>query len=635
MEDIRTASLVSLKLIADDISEAESAASSWIRENLPNESDTDALWILQHQAREDHATWWLGAIRKGLTSAFNNLSTTWASALWRWWSAAPASVAWTQSLIKSSAKTEATLLAHAPLNLTEELRTNLTIFCVKRRLPKLLARVLHGLDSFTEAVRRLRDNIKTSERGLDVLLQGYPREEVVLEAANRGWQPLVNRVVKWTINDPVLLDSIHFNSPEAIGFLATHLDEGGHLPLTAIDNNCIQRVLQGCINGEEASTEIARHLGSHGAGFALTFSQQDELWEALRSAGCEALISATAAVWLKVFIANEQPSKPGSVLTAAIGKRAREAFRGGPVRRVIDYLITFSEVPENEVVQWLTDERFSWQLGDDERLAELLLARDWRSAARSFRYSWKNEELKAVAWYARELLNLWDGFWSTPRGPAANVGSNTEAASVKKNSEIKILLLAANPLCSDRLAIDEEVRSIEQILRASKLRDTVHIRSQWATRPGDLQQALLEEQPTVVHFSGHGGGTTGIVLHSDANDTESLVSSSALAHLFKVLKDNIRVVVLNACYSGEQATLIVEEIDFVVGMSDSIGDEGARVFAAAFYRGLAFGRVVQTAFDLGVNELKLKGLQSDEDVPVLLTRAGVNPSTEVLAPVYP
>ena len=44
------------------------------------------------------------------------------------------------------------------------------------------------------------------------------------------------------------------------------------------------------------------------------------------------------------------------------------------------------------------------------------------------------------------------------------------------------------------------------------------------------------------------------------------------------------MVVLNACHSHEQAKAIVQEIDFVVGMADSIGDEAARVFAAAFYR---------------------------------------------------
>ncbi len=165
---------------------------------------------------------------------------------------------------------------------------------------------------------------------------------------------------------------------------------------------------------------------------------------------------------------------------------------------------------------------------------------------------------------------------------------------------------------------------------SSKLRDAVQFRSLWATRPGDLQQALLKEDPDVVHFSGHGGGTAGVVLHSEAGTDTSLVSSAALAQLFAVLKDNIRLVVLNACYSEEQARAIVEKIDFVVGVTDSIGDDEAGAFAAAFYRGLAYGKSVQTAFDLGLNELQLKGLMDDEAAPVLLIREGVDASAVTL-----
>ena len=110
----------------------------------------------------------------------------------------------------------------------------------------------------------------------------------------------------------------------------------------------------------------------------------------------------------------------------------------------------------------------------------------------------------------------------------------------------------------------------------------------------------------------------------------SLVSSAALAQLFALLRGNIRLVVLNACYSEEQARAIVKEVDFVVGMADSIGDDGAGTFAAAFYRGLAYGKSVQTAFGLGLNELRLMELMDDEGVPVLLTREGVDASAVTL-----
>src|SRR5690606_21159234 len=176
----------------------------------------------------------------------------------------------------------------------------------------------------------------------------------------------------------------------------------------------------------------------------------------------------------------------------------------------------------------------------------------------------------------------------------------------------KVLFLAANPGSSTRLALDEEARAIEEKVRDSKHRDLVIVRTRWAVRPGDLQQAFLEDEPTVVHFSGHGGGNVGIVLAGADPSEESLVGADALADLFRVLKDGIRVVVLNACFSEVQAKTIVEQIDFVVGMGDSIGDEAARVFSAAFYRGLAFGRTVRSAFELGINDLNLSGLGADD-----------------------
>ncbi|AOK51251.1 hypothetical protein WT74_00025 [Burkholderia stagnalis] len=111
---------------------------------------------------------------------------------------------------------------------------------------------------------------------------------------------------------------------------------------------------------------------------------------------------------------------------------------------------------------------------------------------------------------------------------------------------------------------------------------------------------------------------------------ESLVGADALADLFRVLKDGIRVVMLNACYSAVQAKAIVEQIDFVVGMSDSIRDDAARVFAAAFYRGLAFGRSVRSAFDLGINELKLAGLGPEDSIPQLLIREGADPEVALV-----
>jgi len=193
---------------------------------------------------------------------------------------------------------------------------------------------------------------------------------------------------------------------------------------------------------------------------------------------------------------------------------------------------------------------------------------------------------------------------------------------------VKILFLAANPSGTDPLALDQEAREIEAKIRASKHRDSLELITKWAVRPDDLLQYLNQHRPHVVHFSGHGSPSDEIILN-DEHGQPKPVSKAALQKLFRVLKDNIRVVVLNACFSRPQARAIVGEIDCAIGMTKAIGDQAAITFAASFYRAIGFGRSVQEAFDQGVAALLLEGIP-EEKTPKLLVRDGVDASQVVL-----
>ena len=61
----------------------------------------------------------------------------------------------------------------------------------------------------------------------------------------------------------------------------------------------------------------------------------------------------------------------------------------------------------------------------------------------------------------------------------------------------------------------------------------------------------------------------------DDQGKDKPVSLEALRHLLSVLKDNLQVVVLNACYSRPQADAISQCVDCAVGMNQAIGDEAA------------------------------------------------------------
>jgi hypothetical protein len=161
-----------------------------------------------------------------------------------------------------------------------------------------------------------------------------------------------------------------------------------------------------------------------------------------------------------------------------------------------------------------------------------------------------------------------------------------------------------------------EIREIEHALNQTEFRDQFEIKQHWAVRVTDLQGLLLRHQPDIVHFSGHGSDASVIMLE-DAYGESHPVTVRALSNLFSVLKDNVRCVMLNACYSEQQAQAIAEHIDCVVGMSKAIGDKAAISFAAAFYQALGYGRDVKTAFDLGCVQIDLENLY-EQDTPKLL-----------------
>ena len=112
----------------------------------------------------------------------------------------------------------------------------------------------------------------------------------------------------------------------------------------------------------------------------------------------------------------------------------------------------------------------------------------------------------------------------------------------------KILILAANPKNSSLRRLDREVRDIEAGMKRSKLREEFEIVTQLALRTGDIQRALLDEQPAIVHFAGQGAGANGLIVE-DKDGKAKLVSTQALARLFKFLKEEVQCVVLNSCYS--------------------------------------------------------------------------------------
>ena len=204
-------------------------------------------------------------------------------------------------------------------------------------------------------------------------------------------------------------------------------------------------------------------------------------------------------------------------------------------------------------------------------------------------------------------------------GNSINTQTSPSHLTSQASPQRKLLILAANPKDSTRLRLDEEVRDISEGIKRSYHRDDFEIIQRWAVRPRDFQRAMLEETPQLVHFSGHGGGEAGLYFENEGGQTQR-VSGEALASLFKLFaqKSQIECVVLNGCYSQEQATAISAHVPYVVGMQKVIGDQAAIEFAVGFYDALGNGESVDFAFESGKVAMALNSTGYTE-IPVLLT----------------
>jgi internalin A len=200
--------------------------------------------------------------------------------------------------------------------------------------------------------------------------------------------------------------------------------------------------------------------------------------------------------------------------------------------------------------------------------------------------TWTSAEIKvesnkianAVLEYAAEL------------DPAPERGNGGTVSGAKR-----ILFLAASPMNEARLQLDLEYNKIQKELKLGRHYNRFEfLPPVLAATVQDLLRAM-NDQPEIVHFSGH-GEQEGILVAGDANQAR-LLPTSALVRLFKPVRSTTKCVLLNSCYSAEQAKVISELGILVIGYNAQVGDNSAIEFVRGFYTGLGEGKDFDAAFN--------------------------------------
>jgi hypothetical protein len=188
----------------------------------------------------------------------------------------------------------------------------------------------------------------------------------------------------------------------------------------------------------------------------------------------------------------------------------------------------------------------------------------------------------------------------------------------------KVLALFSNPRGTSPLRLGEEDRTIRECFRRGKQRDVIELTVRHATTVDDIRRALLDDEFTMIHFSGH--GTRAGLLFEDRNGVQYVPPQDALADLLAEYAPPLTCAVFNACYSLAQGGFTSVGLPFTVAMEQPIADPAAVLFSEAFYDSVAAGRNIEFSYRQGVHALRL-ARHPDHAVPILLRQGKNRPPT--------
>ena len=205
-------------------------------------------------------------------------------------------------------------------------------------------------------------------------------------------------------------------------------------------------------------------------------------------------------------------------------------------------------------------------------------------------------------------------------------------ASQVKLAAKKILMLSANPDNPELDRRNEEIREIENALdRATTARSKqgkydaifespplgkLHIRAT------DISQEISTIQPSIICISGNEDGIEKLILESVSTKNKPLNPEKLIADFFHLYSGSIDCIVLNGCYSEEQAREIARHVKCVIGISRDLKHKKIIEFLNEFYYQLNLDNTItiQTSYRISRNRLERIDPEDIQLLPTLLEK---------------
>ncbi|MFA4903222.1 MAG: hypothetical protein WC600_10820 [Desulfobaccales bacterium] len=145
----------------------------------------------------------------------------------------------------------------------------------------------------------------------------------------------------------------------------------------------------------------------------------------------------------------------------------------------------------------------------------------------------------------------------------------------------RVLILYSNPSDTQRLRLDKEHRTIDQLLEKLKLpADTIE-RKHAVTRE-DLLGVLSEGKYDIIQFSGHGTGECFSLERENGISSEN-IAAEQVAHLLIEAQPNLKLAIFMTCFSAEALPILGQAAPYIITVFGPADDAKCVEFTRIFY----------------------------------------------------
>lgn len=470
-------------------------------------------------------------------------------------------------------------------------------------------------DQETAIKEFLSKNSKSNNlEGIDIIIQGITDKEIIQITLEVKDPRLVAICVEKCLKDSSLLNKLDANNPVWIDIWAKAVLHGNKLEEGILKPQIkVFQVFDQLIKGTPIEENLLANISKSHFSSILKYPQRTALWGKLKSDHRNVILLNTFS---EVASSNSERIWNTTYKDVKLEILKFDALnyilKNANTLHVLWLFKNCSELSESKLIDFLNLRGISLSSADCKELGILINVKRLSSVFNLI----NNNLVKSNSNFNQTIDISANTFRknNVTFDPFGLFGTSAPKKNFNSKKKIKILFTSANPNSRDRIRIDAEQREIDNALQSSKFRENVDLISKGALQFETFAKAILENEPAIVHFSGH-ADKYGIALEKQDGEVEP-VSNEALNKLFALFKGKVKCVVLNACYSENQAKIISKHDIYVVGMNDEIDDSLAINFSKAFYTSICTGKGAQYCYDYAIAQVIVKNEVSSE-IPAL------------------